>query len=433
MKMENKKSYYHYIYAGPVYSFNEVLRYYWEGETWALSDAKALNNIIHTFKKEELHKKDTYNIELDPACLDVVDGPLLPPEERCPKCGIRLTDGGYCPKCDDGEEEYSEDEDSLGEAYPEPKKLYSIEDKKAIWDNDAQDYIWWDSESKYHDAYATCYKCKMSPKDFLDLTTSRGADNITKGDSLGFGKLRDLNIDEFNKERRQPIFLIISFEESLIRHSPDFYTKHFEADVVGHEGRHRMFALMQAGVEEVDVQLKVQGCFYDKYKPYQIKTLDLIGQFNQNVKVTIHNPIVMSWEKHKEVNPGLKEDAQTTKSVEESIEKHDTLNPKLWNADNTLKEEVAEKIKEIVKLFTDELEEDNIHFKVKDVRIVGSNCSYNYTKDSDLDVHIIMDSSSLNCPDNLYPLLYSAYRSLFNKNLDVDFYGIPVELYVEME
>ena len=42
-----------------------------------------------------------------------------------------------------------------------------------------------------------------------------------------------------------------------------------------------------------------------------------------------------------------------------------------------------------------------------------------------------MDTDSLECPDDLYPLLYSAYRSLFNKKYNIDFYGIPVEIYIE--
>ena len=44
-----------------------------------------------------------------------------------------------------------------------------------------------------------------------------------------------------------------------------------------------------------------------------------------------------------------------------------------------------------------------------------------------------MDTKSLKCPDNLYPLLYSAYRSIWNKNHEIDFYGIPVELFVETD
>lgn len=317
----------------------------------------------------------------------------------------------------------------LKEAYPEPKKLYSIKDGEATWDNDAQDFIWWDSESKSEPKYASSYKCKMSPKDFLDLTTDRGADALMKGDTFGLGgKFRDLDVDYLNAEKRQPIFLIISFEESLIRTSPDFYRGHFEADVVGHEGRHRMYALMKAGVKEVDVQLKVADTMYfDRMKPYKISKLDLIGQFNHKVKVTVNNPIAMSWNSHKEVNPNVE------KSLIEDIEKHDELNPKLWDESGNLKPEVREKILEIAKEFTDGLKEDGIKFDLKDIRLVGSNCSYNYTDKSDLDVHLIMDTDSLECPDDLYPLLYSAYRSLFNGKLDIDFYGIPVELYVETE
>lgn len=119
--------------------------------------------------------------------------------------------------------------------------------------------------------------------------------------------------------------------------------------------------------------------------------------------------------------------------VLENIEKHETLNPKLWNEDNTLKSEVREKILQIAKEFTNELEKDGIKFELDDIRLVGSNCSYNYNDKSDLDIHLIMDTKSLECPDNLYPLLYSAYRSLFNKKLDIDFYGVPVEIYVETE
>lgn len=120
-------------------------------------------------------------------------------------------------------------------------------------------------------------------------------------------------------------------------------------------------------------------------------------------------------------------------SIKESIEKHEELNPKLWNKNDTLKTEVKEKIKEIVAEFLKSLQDDKIKFITDDIILVGSNCSYNYTKDSDLDIHIIANTKSLDCPENLYAALYSAYRSIFNSKLDIDFYGIPVELYVETD
>lgn len=118
--------------------------------------------------------------------------------------------------------------------------------------------------------------------------------------------------------------------------------------------------------------------------------------------------------------------------LEEDIEKHDELNPKLFDGDN-LKQEVVDKINEIVDVFLESLAEDGIKIKVDDIILVGSNVSYNYTKDSDLDIHIIADVTQLDCPDNLYPLLYGAYKSLFNKKMNINFYGIPVEVYVETD
>lgn len=119
--------------------------------------------------------------------------------------------------------------------------------------------------------------------------------------------------------------------------------------------------------------------------------------------------------------------------INEDIEKHDELNPKLFNEDGMLKDEVREKVEEIVTDFTGTLAEDGIKIAIDDVILIGSNVSYNYTKDSDLDIHIIANTKDTNCPDNLYPKLYSAYRSLYNKSHDIEFYGVPVEIYVETE
>jgi len=115
----------------------------------------------------------------------------------------------------------------------------------------------------------------------------------------------------------------------------------------------------------------------------------------------------------------------------ESIEKHDILNPKLFGDDELLKPEVLDKIKAIVAEFSNGLAEDDIELPIEEVIIIGSNVSYNYSKDSDLDVHIIVNTDELDYPAEIYDKLYSAYRSLFNKKFDIEFYDIPVELYVE--
>ena len=117
--------------------------------------------------------------------------------------------------------------------------------------------------------------------------------------------------------------------------------------------------------------------------------------------------------------------------LEEDIEKHDTLNPLLFENDE-LKPEIKEAIEKIVNQFVEDLKTDGVKIEVKDVILVGSNVSYNYTKDSDLDIHIVADSEFLDCNPEVYTLLYGAYRSLFNKNYDITIKGIPVEIYVEL-
>ena len=117
--------------------------------------------------------------------------------------------------------------------------------------------------------------------------------------------------------------------------------------------------------------------------------------------------------------------------LEEDIEKHDTLNPLLFE-DDELKPEIKEAIEKIVNQFVEDLKTDSVKIEVKDIILVGSNVSYNYTKDSDLDIHIIVDKDTLDCDPEIYTLLYGAYRSLFNKNYDITIKGIPVEIYVEL-
>lgn len=186
--------------------------------------------------------------------------------------------------------------------YKEPSKLYQLEKDIAFWPADSEDWLWWSSEAdEWAENYAKSYRVKISPYDFLDLTTEKGASNLKYGDMFLGGELRDLDIDEFNKEKHQPIFLQIAFRDE---------SRPKLAQVVGHEGRHRMFALMKAGIKQVDIELRcdVYDTNYNKYKPFKLDYIMLRGQFNPNRIVTVRNPIPMSWKTHKEMRPGLKEE-----------------------------------------------------------------------------------------------------------------------------
>lgn len=82
-----------------------------------------------------------------------------------------------------------------------------------------------------------------------------------------------------------------------------------------------------------------------------------------------------------------------------AVKTHDTLNPKIWNLDNTLRKDVKVKLDKIVKEFANSIE---IPLRIIDAHIVGSNASYNYTSQSDLDLHCIVNFNVV--PENSLPL-----------------------------
>ena len=122
-----------------------------------------------------------------------------------------------------------------------------------------------------------------------------------------------------------------------------------------------------------------------------------------------------------------------TNLLKEDITKNASLNKKLFAQDDQLKEKVRNKMLEIVDEFLADLANQNIKIKVDDILLIGSNASYNYTKNSDIDLHILANTKAVEYPPELGNALYSAYRSLFNKKLDIAFYDIPLEIFVEIE
>lgn len=116
------------------------------------------------------------------------------------------------------------------------------------------------------------------------------------------------------------------------------------------------------------------------------------------------------------------------RNITAALELHDTLNPKIWNSDNTLREDVKQKLNEIVDEFIDSID---IPITVIDAHIVGSNASYNYTEHSDLDLHCIVNFRRIEADPTITEAWMWAQKKLFNDEYDINIRGINVELYVE--
>ena len=69
---------------------------------------------------------------------------------------------------------------------------------------------------------------------------------------------------------------------------------------------------------------------------------------------------------------------------------------------------------------------------IKDILMLGGNAGYNYTKHSDIDVHLVVDPKYVpDCDPELIDDYYSDKKMLWLLTHDVKVYGAEVEPYVE--
>lgn len=115
------------------------------------------------------------------------------------------------------------------------------------------------------------------------------------------------------------------------------------------------------------------------------------------------------------------------KNLQEKLELHNSLNPKIWE-DNELKPSVNDKIIEIVDQFQEDLD---YPIDIVDIRIVGSNASYNYTEFSDLDIHLVVNMELMDMSQDVSQIFFNLAKTNFNNKYDISIKGINAELYVE--
>lgn len=121
-----------------------------------------------------------------------------------------------------------------------------------------------------------------------------------------------------------------------------------------------------------------------------------------------------------------------TSEFDSKFEYHETLNPKLWSGQE-LKAEVKDGLNKISEAFIDFLEISKS--SIKDVIITGSNCGYNYTPLSDIDLHLVIDFADEDlCPSCVGDFVtdcFHAKKSLWNSQHDISIFGFNVELYAQ--
>jgi hypothetical protein len=112
-----------------------------------------------------------------------------------------------------------------------------------------------------------------------------------------------------------------------------------------------------------------------------------------------------------------------------SFKIQDNLNPKVWSPDNQIKSDIRDSLLEISYQF---IEFIGVDMFVSDIHFTGSLANYNWSKYSDVDIHLIVDYSQY--PEDkveLYKELFNLKKILFNTKHDIKIKGFDVEVYVQ--
>jgi hypothetical protein len=112
-----------------------------------------------------------------------------------------------------------------------------------------------------------------------------------------------------------------------------------------------------------------------------------------------------------------------------SLKPKETLNPGLWKDKNTLKDGILEQLLQIAADFYENL---GLEAKlIKDITITGSSASYNWSKYSDIDLHILLDFKKVNKDLELVEEFFRGKTFAWNHKHNIIISDHEVEIYVQ--
>ena len=118
---------------------------------------------------------------------------------------------------------------------------------------------------------------------------------------------------------------------------------------------------------------------------------------------------------------------QISQQALRSFEVNDTLEPEVWE-DNKIKPEVREALLKIVKDFLIDLPFD---LDVEDVTLTGSLANYNWSRYSDVDLHILVDFTKVDENQELVAQFFRNLQTNWNNTHDIDMSDYEVEIYFQ--
>jgi len=118
-----------------------------------------------------------------------------------------------------------------------------------------------------------------------------------------------------------------------------------------------------------------------------------------------------------------------------SFHLQDELNPKIWESSKGQVETMVPKVRaHLLKIAYEFIDFLGVDIIVSDVVMTGSLANFNWSKFSDVDLHIITDFGQFSKEElPLYQELFTLKKTLYNDKHNITIYGYDVELYVQDE
>ena len=107
---------------------------------------------------------------------------------------------------------------------------------------------------------------------------------------------------------------------------------------------------------------------------------------------------------------------------------NDTLQPIFWS-NNRLNSQISDKLIEVAKNFFNDLSLEGAD--IEDITFTGSLANYNWTKYSDIDLHLLVDFSKIDENYDLVREFFNAKTALWNKTHNIFLKTYEVEIYVQ--
>jgi len=129
------------------------------------------------------------------------------------------------------------------------------------------------------------------------------------------------------------------------------------------------------------------------------------------------------------IDANMGKEVTIPKDVLDSFKIKDTLNQDIWTND-VLNPKVRAKLIRVAMDFFKDLNLP-LSVKIKDIIFTGSLANFNWSKYSDIDLHIVIDFNQFDAEPQFVEDYFYAQKSIWNQEHDITVFNYPVELYVQ--